>query len=233
MASWARGSERRSEASNGGQSRFSVAPRESSGGSSVDGIAALAPSGSSQRVHRNQVVFCEGEPVAHLYLVRSGSFKLVRHSEQGKELIVALVGEGEVFGALAEPSESTVLARALEDSVLLAIPLSAVRQAMAGSVELSLSLIRRAEHLLRVAESQAARLAFESVPRRLARLLLEATDDSGLLRFPLNQTELANVIGSSRETVCSFLNQLRREGVIEMPSGQIRIRDRARLESVE
>ena len=53
----------------------------------------------------------------------------------------------------------------------------------------------------------------------------ESSARSGKLQFPLNQTEIANLIGSSRETVCSVLNQLRRDGLLTIQRGKIKIVD--------
>jgi CRP/FNR family transcriptional regulator len=177
-----------------------------------------------------RTLFQESQALAHLYVVSSGSFKLLRHSEDGREFIVDLAGRGDSFGAIAEPATAPAAARALEDSILLAIPVAAVRRALERNPSLALRAVQEAERKLRAAEIRAARCAFESVPRRLAALLLETSDRrSGLLRFPLNQSELASFIGSSRETVCSILNQMRREAVVETSRGRIRLLDRKRL----
>ncbi|HEY7698774.1 MAG TPA: helix-turn-helix domain-containing protein, partial [Vicinamibacteria bacterium] len=142
-----------------------------------------------------------------------------------------LAGRGVTFGALGEPAAAAVTARALEDTTFLAVPAAAVRRALERNPALALRAVRAAERRLRAAEMRAARFAFESVPRRLATFLLEASDRrSGLLRFPLNQSELASLVGSSRETVCSILNQLRRERIVELPRGRIQVLDRSRLE---
>ena len=83
------------------------------------------------------------------------------------------------------------------------------------------------------AQTVAARLAFETVPRRLAHLLLGISDlRYGTLKYPLNQTEIANLIGSSRETVCSILSRMRREGYLSIVKGRIRVLDRERLGAV-
>ncbi|MGH9321066.1 MAG: Crp/Fnr family transcriptional regulator [Vicinamibacteria bacterium] len=181
---------------------------------------------------RNQRLYREDEPLNHLYVVGSGSFKLVRHSEEGREFIVSLSGRGEAFGAMVEPSVATVEARGLQDSAALAVPLNVLRRALEKRPEIGLRLVTQTEEKLRASEIRAARLAFESVPRRLASLLLETADRStGLLRFPLNQSELAQFIGSSRETVCSILNQLRREGIVDTVGGRVHIIDRRGLET--
>jgi CRP-like cAMP-binding protein len=194
-------------------------------------IEALDSAGAVELASKAQVLFREDQTLTRLYVVSFGSVKLVRSSQEGREFIVDLVGPRDTFGALAEPLVSVVAARALEESMILAVPVAAVRRALERNPALALRAVRDAERRLRAAETRAARFAFESVPRRLAALLLEATDRrSGLLRFPLNQSELASYVGSSRETVCSILNQLRRDGIVETPRGRVQVLDRRRLE---
>lgn len=199
---------------------------------SEEEIETLDSSGSLGRAARAEALFQEGRQLAHLYLVCAGSFKLVQSSEEGREFIVDLAGRGDTVGALAEPTSATVSARALEDSIYLALPVASVRHALDRNPKLALRAVAIAERRRAIAETRAVRLAFESVPRRLTRLLLDATDRrTGVFRFPLNQSELASFIGSSRETVCSILNRLRRDGVIESIEGRIHVLDRKRLES--
>lgn len=201
------------------------------GGLPKDEIEALDRSSAVARVSRAQVLFREDHTLSHLYVVSSGSVKLVRHSEDGREFIVDLAGRGDTFGALGEPAAAAVTARALEDTTFLAVPAAAVKRAFERNPALALRAVRAVERRLRAAEMRAARFAFESVPRRLATLLLESSDRrSGLLRFPLNQSELASLVGSSRETVCSILNRLRRDRIVELPRGRIQVLDRSRLE---
>ncbi len=202
------------------------------GGLPKDESEALDSSSAIERVSKAHILYQEGSTLSHLYLVSAGSFKLVRSSAEGREFIVDLAGRGDAFGAFAEPSTAAAAARALEDSILLAVPVAAVRRALERNLPFALRALQKGERRARAAELRAARLAFESVPRRLATLLLEATDRrSGLFRFPLNQSELASFIGSSRETVCSILNQLRREGILETPRGRIQVLDRRKLEA--
>lgn len=195
-------------------------------------VDELVTSSTSHRARKQQVVFSEGENLSHLYVVQSGSFKLVRHSEEGKELIMALVGLGDAFGALAQPFESACLAQALEPSEFLIIPLQSIRRLIARNPDFASSLIAYSEARQRKAQTVAARLAFETVPQRLANLLLDETGPTGNMDFPLNQTELANLIGSSRETVCSILNQFQRNALLTLTRGRIRILDRSSLGSI-
>jgi CRP-like cAMP-binding protein len=203
-------------------------------GLSPDELKALIGSGASHRIPRQQVVFCAGETLGHFYMVLAGSFKLIRQSTEGKELIVALARRGEFFGALAEPIESRSAVQAVEDSALWAVPVAAMRRTLAQNPDFAIRLLHFAQRRQDAVETTATRLAFESVAERLAHLLLDvANPRSGELDTPLNQTEIANLIGSSRETVCSILNQFRRRGLLTINRGQLRVTDRERLSSTK
>ena len=150
------------------------------------------------RVERHQLVHCEGEQLRHLYVVLSGSLKLVRHSPEGKELIVALVRRGGVFGALTAPTEAATLSQALESTAFLRVPLAAVKRLVAEQPAFAHALVAQADAMRRAAETTAFRIAFDSVPRRLASLLLDESDaETGELLAPLNQSEIANLIGAA------------------------------------
>ncbi len=155
MATWATGGNGGVFATDGGtRGRFADGPllkamtdRE---------IDDLLLSATTLRSARHQIVFCAGEKVQHLYLVQSGSFKLIRHSEEGKELIVSLVGPGECFGALVNPIESFVLSQALEDSVCYIVGVSAVRRAVSRSPEFAMALLIHSQRRERVLRRQAS-----------------------------------------------------------------------------
>lgn len=189
-----------------------------------DELEELAKASSRSRTERQQILFSEGEAVDRLYVVELGSFKRARQSRAGKELIVGLLGPGQCFGGLGETTESGVSVQALETSTAIGIPLAAVRRVAAANPSFALRLVRLAETWHREAEAAAARMAFESVPERLAAFLLESfRPESGELRYPVNQSEIASLIGSSRETVCALVNRFRRSGMLEIQRGRIRV----------
>lgn len=198
--------------------------------SELEEVAAV---GWSQRAHRGQILYCEGEPLRYLYVVESGSVKLIRNSEEGKELIVGLVSPGNCFGSMIHSQPSGCLAQALEDTVLLSIPLQSMRRFAATNPAFAFDVLEIWENQSVAAQTIAARLAFETVPQRLAHLLLGISDTRyGTLKYPLNQTEIANLIGSSRETVCSILSRLRRDGYLSINKGRITVLERERLAEV-
>lgn len=196
-------------------------------------LHTLTSAGISYRAERGQALYWESEPLNELFLVRSGSVKLVRNSEDGKEFIVQLIAAGECFGAMARPLVARSTAQTLEGSLIQVIPLVALRHAAEANPSFALDLLEVSEEQRLSLQTNASRLAFDSVPRRLAHILLDISDRRhGTLGVPLNQTELANLIGSSRETVCSTLSRFSREGMLTMVKGRIHVRDRKHLASV-
>lgn len=210
----------------------SPAPSRLFRGVSEPELAKLFAAGMQQRVGRQQVLYSAGEKLTHLYLVQLGSLKLVRHSAGGRELILSLVGPGECCGPFFESAEAAETAQALEDTSYTLLPVGVVRQAIVRYPSLAMNFLTCAQRARSEAEAAMARLAFGSVPQRLAYVLTTQTDSStGKLCFPLTQTEIANLIGSSRETVCSLLNQFRRRGLVRMERGEVRVVDRSGLEA--
>ena len=201
---------------------------------SVAELEELFASGTKYWARRHQVLYCAGEELTQRYFVQSGSLKLVRHSQEGKELIVSLVGPGECCRPFAEPYEAASLAQALEDTEYTLLPLTAIRRAMSRNPRLAVNLLAYTQMIHLEAEAATARLTFQSVPQRLAHLLaVETNEPTGSLTFPLNQTEIANLIGSSRETVCSLLNQFQRQGLIRIDRGQVRVLRRSGLAATQ
>ena len=197
---------------------------------SSDERRSLLQSSTTHDVRRQHVVFTAGQKLDSLHFLLRGSVKLVHHSEQGKELIVALRKEGDSFGAFVDPIEAIVHAQTLAPSTLVVIPLGAIRRAAERNAKFAHTLLTRSESYHRRTLAAAARLAFQSVPERLGQFLVDSADPTtGEIAYPLNQSEIANVIGSSRETVCSMLNQFRRQGWVAIDRGRVRVLDRDQL----
>lgn len=193
-------------------------------------IHKLMASGARHEASRGELLYCQGELLDRLFVVENGSFKLVRQTDEGRELIIALAGPGDVFGAVSERTAAGNHAHALERSTCLSFPVEAIHEAIDEAPRLAVRLLRHLEEQRGRAQRAAASVVFDSVPERLATLIAATSDPrTGLLRFPLTQTELANIIGSSRETVCSILNRFRREGALALSRGRIRVLDRKRL----
>lgn len=191
-----------------------------------DEIARLADSASTKRLARGQVLFTEGEATDHLHVVQSGRVKVLVSSPRGDELVLTVLGEGEVLGELSvvdqAPRSATVVA--LDDAVLWAVPAGAVRELLLTTPGLALAVAAQLAGRVRALTGVAADQVFLDLPRRLAKLLLS---DEGR-RTPTTtvpQGELAAQLGVARQSVNKALQRLQDRGWIEIGRSSVEVRD--------
>lgn len=189
-------------------------------------------------VKRRQPIYLPGDLGDAVYLLKSGRVKISRLSPDGKELTLAILEPGEIFGEAdaLQGAPRDEVAEALEDTVLCIVPRSEFEALLQRTPGLALRLTKLIGLRLRRIESRVEDLVFRDVPTRLAHLLLDLARDLGvedqrglLLRARLSHRDLANLIGSTRETVSLTLGEFRREGLVETEGRQIVIRNREGL----
>jgi CRP/FNR family transcriptional regulator, cyclic AMP receptor protein len=183
-------------------------------------------------------VFHEGDPSDVCYIVREGSFRVTREHSDGRAITLATMGPGEVFGELAmlDGDVRSASAEAIVDGELLALPAKDVRALLARHPEISVKLVSALVRRLRAANVRLSRQSFQTVPSRVAgvlsQLVAEATPDrgeNGEVTIRMNQADLAQLAGTSRESVSRFLADLERAGVVRSGRGRVTVLDPAKL----
>jgi CRP/FNR family transcriptional regulator, cyclic AMP receptor protein len=183
-------------------------------------------------------VFHEGDPSDVCYIVREGSFRVTREHSDGRAITLATMGPGEVFGELAmlDGDVRSASAEAISDGELLALPAKDVRALLARHPEISVKLVSALVRRLRAANVRLSRQSFQTVPSRVAgvlsQLVAEATPDrgeNGEVTIRMNQADLAQLAGTSRESVSRFLADLERAGVVRSGRGRVTVLDPAKL----
>jgi len=202
-------------------------------GLSASVVEELANAAIGRTYTAGQTIFWEGEPALGLYIVAEGLVKICRHSTEGREHILHLLGQGETFNDVAAmdsgPNPATAIAHT--DAEIYVIPRAELRAIVARHAELAWALIesmaRRARYLVTMVED----LSMRSVKGRLARLLLEqaATNETDAVPRFLTQEEMASRLGTVREMVGRALRSLAAEGAIEFDRHRIVILDAERL----
>ncbi|MEE2657557.1 MAG: Crp/Fnr family transcriptional regulator [Candidatus Latescibacterota bacterium] len=170
-----------------------------------------------------QLIIMANEPGDSLFIIRSGQVKVSLIHEDGKEFILSLLGEGEVFGELAllddRPRSASVTAMVKTELVMLK---RADFQALLGRVpQIAVSLLEELAARLRRTDDQVEGLALLDVHNRVAKTILRLASDSGedtaegiLVRRRPTHQQLANMSGTTRETVTRALKQLEQDGYI-------------------
>lgn len=180
-------------------------------------------------------VFHEGDDSDACYIVKEGSFRVTREHSDGRAITLATLGPGEIFGELAmlDGDQRSASAEALTEGELLALPANDVRALLARHPEISLKLVAGLVRRLRAANVRLSRQSFQTVPSRvagiLAQLSREAQDNGGdgdsteEVTIQMNQTDLAQLAGTSRESVSRFLAELERAGVVRSGRGRVTV----------
>jgi CRP/FNR family transcriptional regulator len=188
-----------------------------------------------EEAHRARAaIFMEGDAARWFYLVRSGHVKIVRHSRAGKDVVLELLGPGEIFGGVAviEKRPYPASAQATEPTVVLKIPadpmIALAERYPAFIKEMALMIGRR----LRAAHDSVASLAVDPVEARLAAILLRLARREGTrgtdgvtLPFHLTRQSLADMTGTTVETAIRILSRWLRDGMLVDDGGRLVLAD--------
>jgi CRP/FNR family cyclic AMP-dependent transcriptional regulator len=183
---------------------------------------------------RNRLILSGHDQCEAFYIVVSGQVKAMLIAEDGREVVLSLLGPGDFFGETAlmddEPYESNVIAT--EDSQLLVLERHAFRNCLRDMSGVSLGLLRALCGRLREADHRIGELMLLDVTGRVAHFFLELASRNGgshIADSPTHQV-IAQMIGSTRETVSRTINALGSQGLIRGSTGEIEIIDRSALE---
>lgn len=183
---------------------------------------------------KGSVILFEDDPGDSLFVVRDGRVKVVLVADDGREVILGILGVGEHFGELAliddQPRSAHVVA--MEDSTLLVLRRDDFRRRVEQSPQVAWALLMELSRRLRRADEKIGSLVLLDVPGRIARVILDAADEAGkeVIEKPLTHQTIAHVIGASRETVSRAMREFVESGWISTEGRRIRIKDRAALE---
>ncbi len=196
----------------------------------ADDMEDLARVTRMELAKKKETIFLPGESSQQVYLLKTGRVKISRISEEGRELTIALLGPGEIFGELEilEGSARDTIAETMEDSQLCVIQKEQFLSLIRKRPELSFRLTKLIGLRLRRIESRVEDLVFRDVPSRLAHLLIQLSEEYGnptrdgiLLSIKVTHQEMANLIGSIRETVSATLGEFKKEGLITFEGRKI------------
>ena len=181
-------------------------------------------------------VFHEGDSSDACYIVREGTFRVTREHSDGRAITLATLGPGEIFGELAmlDGDRRSASAESITDGTLLALPANDVRNLLSRNPEIALKLVAGLVRRLRAANMRLSRQSFQTVPSRVAGILAQLSRDGQEggadgegemteVTIRMNQTDLAQLAGTSRESVSRFLAELERAGVVRSGRGRVTV----------
>ena len=185
-------------------------------------------------VEAGRQVYDFGDRADRVYVLKSGKIKITRAADDGKEFILYFIRPGEVFGELAITGRArrSSSATVLEDAFICVVDTEEFERFMLQhpgvSLEISKIIGRRKDHM----ERRMLDLVTKDVRTRLAHTLAGLAadfgrrDDNGILiDLRLTQTDLAQLVGSTRETTSTVFNEFRRDGLVESEGRSIWVLD--------
>lgn len=190
-----------------------------------------------RRFKRGEVVFREGEPAAAVHCIQIGAVKLYKLGREGEEVVIRLLGPGDIMGyrPLLANDMFAATAVALEDTTVCTVSRELLMTALRESPDLALRVMEKLASELRVSEDQMVARVVETVPQRTARFLLWLYDarsnGHARVRFDslLRREDMAMVIGTTPETLSRVLHDLERRGALQLERRAIHVRELEKL----
>ena len=197
-------------------------------------VQALATVAREEQYRARDYVFMEGDPARWFCLVKSGHVKIVRHARTGRDVVLELLGAGEMFGGVAviERRPYPASAQATEPSAIVKIP----QEAIVALADREPSIIREIALMigrrLRGAHDSVRSLAADPVEARLAAALVRLAEREGsrtatgvALPFPLTRQSLADMTGTTVETAIRVVSRWLKDRIVVEEGGHLVLRD--------
>lgn len=185
-----------------------------------------------RKIPRHTVVLHAGDHTDNIYFVLSGALKVQVSDEEGREVILSMVGPGELFGEMGvlddHPRSATVLT--VEQSEVVVMGKADFKQCLLDNPDVSLFIMRNLTRRLRLADRNIESLALLDVYGRVARLLLEAAevvDGRRVVTRKFSKQDIAKMVGASREMVSRVMRDLMAQGFVREQGGQLILIDLA------
>lgn len=204
-------------------------------------IDALLRYSRVERYPAGEEIFAKGSPGNSMMIVLRGSVRISSISLTGKEIVLNIINAGQIVGEIAtlDGGERSGDAVAMTDCELLVLNRRDFMPFLENHADICLMLIKILCQRLRQTSEQVEDLQFRHLEGRIAKALLHLSERSGssgvdgrVLELHMSQSELANIVGSSRESVNKQLQAWHKAGFIDLAKGSIVIRDPAALQQL-
>lgn len=190
------------------------------------------------KMPKGRVFYRPEEPGEVLFILKEGRVQLYRISPEGKKLVISTLGPHTLFGemALLGAMMHNTFAEALEDCYICVMSRTDLERLIINKPQVAVRILEVTGKRLREAEERLENMAFKGIPARLANLLLRLADEQGSEPgneiVGLTHQDLAESVGTYRETATQVLNDLKADGLIEIGRKRITILERDRLSEV-
>ena len=197
-------------------------------------LEQISKLGVRKNFTKDSVVLFEHETGSALFVIVEGKVKVSRVSDDGKEVILTILGDSDFFGEMAILDGLTRSANvtAMEDSELFIIQRSEFLEMLQNHPEIAIALLQELTQRLRAADMKIKSLSLKDAEGKVATVILQLADDLGKIKHGTVEIEklpfqhdLANMAGTSRETISRTLHSFAKKGLVELDGSRLRIID--------
>ena len=200
----------------------------------------LVPLVIKRKLKDDTVIFHEGDPASAFYLVKQGRVKIYKVAADGREQVLSILGDGQIFGDVPvfDGGPYPATAATMSETEIYQVKRDEFEEFVRRHPEVALKLLRVLGQRLRQAMALVRDLSFKQVPHRLAGLLIKLVRDNGravedgtLIDMALSRQDIAEIVGTSRETVTREIKKMEGIGMLRLDGRKIIVTDEEKLTS--
>lgn len=197
-------------------------------------LTELAQEVEIREIPRRQVIYLPGDPGDRVFFINGGRVKCSKVTRDGKELTLAYRGAGHIFGELCviDGTPRDEMAEAMKNAIITEVPRDLFKELLLSDSKLCFTFACIVGDRRRQIETKLEHLVFRDVQAKLAALLLELADEYGVehedgtqIGLKITHQEMANLIGSTRETISLTLAQFKKKGLLDLNGRTVILKD--------
>jgi CRP-like cAMP-binding protein len=190
---------------------------------------------------KKQVLYFPSDSSNSIYLLKAGKVKISRLTPDGKEIILTILGPGEVFGELGitGQAEREEIAEVTDDAIICVVDMHDLQRMMKDNPKFNTEILKFIGFRLKRVQSRLESLIFKNAEQRIRSLIRELAEDHGRIiagdayqrevKLGLTHEDIAKLTATSRQTVTTQLNELEKGGIIKYDRKRIYITDLRKL----
>lgn len=206
----------------------------------VNELVKLNTSSKMTKAPKKQIIYFPEESSNSVYLIKKGKVKISRMSEDGREIIIAILGPGEIFGESAITDIGTKreeFAEATEDTVLCNMFSEVIRDLMEKDPSFGFKITKIMGFRLKRIQSRFESLIFKPSDQRVKSFIKDLASSEGIklengyieVKLNLTHEDIGKLTATSRQTVTTVLNELEKKKLIEFDRTKIVVKNLAAL----
>lgn len=201
----------------------------------LDKVGAVA---QERTIPKKEIIYSPEDKNEAMFILKKGRVRIFKLSSEGKMITLAILKDRDIFGAMSliKGGVSKAYAETLDDSYICAIRQEDFKNLIKEIPDIALGLVEKINQRLKEAEERIEDLVFRDVPGRIASVLLKLAEQFGKdspaglkISFKITHQELADMVGTSRETATVILNELKEDEILKIEDKHIIVIDEKAL----